>query len=693
MNDRPRRPEDEHDEIIEPIDFRPSTAEQWRAPSRLLRPWLLASVGGLALLALVAVFLVTARPVLLTFSPEAEAVDVSGGLTLPVGGRILMRRGQYQVTAQREGYHPIDESFDVVRGEENVFAFEFRPLPGLLEVFSEPMSGARVLVNDADVGVTPLAGLELEAGSYDIVIEAARYLPEQQVLEITGRGERQTLTATLEPAWAEISLSTEPAGAEITLADGSVIGSTPATFELLQGAHVLTAKLDGYKAWQQELEVLAGQDQPLDPVQLERADGLLMISSEPTAAAVTVDGNFQGRTPLEVQLAPGRSYQVDLFRPGYARVRREVRIVSGAEQRLAIDLPAELGDVRIDVEPADAILLLDGREQGRANQTLSLPAVAHAIEIRKEGYVPYRSSVTPRPGFPQEISLRLQTVEEARRASIKPVIRTAADQEMRLLRPGPFTMGASRREPGRRANEVLREVTLTRPFYLSTTEVTNSAFRKFAAGHDSGTWENHSLDDDAQPVVNISWQEAALFSNWLSERDGLPPAYLVRGNQIVGFDPQSTGYRLPTEAEWEWAARAREDGSQLRFPWGEAMPPPERFGNYADRAIANLLGRTIMGYTDGAIVSAPVGNYDANHQGLFDVGGNVAEWVNDFYAGSSEDLPSGVVDPLGPDGGEYHVIRGASWMHGTITELRLTFRDFGKDGRNDVGFRLARYLE
>jgi len=692
MNDHPRRPEDDHGEIIEPIDFRPASPDEWRAPTRL-RPALFVTVGVLAALALVAVFLVTARPVLLTFSPEADSVSVSGGVTLPVGERILMRPGSYRLQAEREGYHPLDERFELVRGEDTSFAFEFRPLPGLLDVVSEPVSGARVMVDGADVGVTPLEALEIEPGSYDIVIQADRYLPKQQALEIEGRGRSQSISATLEPAWVDISLVTEPEGAEISLADGTVLGTTPATFELLQGAHVLTAKLDGYKAWQQELEVVAGEDQELDPVRLERADGLLMISSRPAGATVTVDGNFQGRTPLEVQLAPGRAYQVDLFRPGHTRVRREVRIVSGAEQRLAVDLPAELGDIRIDVQPSDATVLVDGREQGRANQTLSLPAVAHAIEIRKEGYVAYRTSVTPRPGFPQEISLRLQTVEEARRAAIRPVIETAAGQEMRLLRPGTFTMGASRREPGRRANEVLREVTLTRPFYLATTEVTNAAFRKFAGGHDSGSWESNSLSGDRQPVVNISWQEAARFCNWLSEQDGLPPAYLVQGNRVVGFDPDSTGYRLPTEAEWEWAARVKDDGSQLRFPWGDSMPPPERFGNYADRSVANLLGRTIMGYTDGAIVSAPVANYGANHHGIYDLGSNVAEWVNDFYAGSSEDLPSGVVDPLGPDGGEYHVIRGASWMHGTITELRLTFRDFGRDGRNDVGFRIARYLE
>ncbi len=692
MSDLPKRPEDDHGEIIEPVEFRPAIPEEWRAPSRM-RPALFATIGLLAGLALIAVFLVTARPVLITFSPEADRFSVRGGFTLPVGERILMRPGSYQITAEREGYHTLDENFELIRGEDSLFVFEFRPLPGRLDVLSEPVTGARVLVDGADVGVTPLKDLALEPGSYDIVMQADRYLPKQQILEIEGRGRTQTLSASLEPAWASIRLETDPEGAEISLADGTVVGTTPATFELLQGVHELTVKLDGYKAWQQELEVVAGRDQELDPVRLERADGLLMISSRPAGATVTVDGNFQGRTPLEVQLAPGRGYQVDLFRPGYTRVRREVRIISGSEQRLAIDLPAELGDIRIDVEPADATVYVDGRENGEASQTLSLPAVAHAIEIRKEGYVAYRTSVTPRPGFPQEISLRLQTVEEARRASIRPVIETAVGQEMRLLRPGSFTMGASRREPGRRANEVLREVTLTRPFYLSTTEVTNAAFRKFAAGHDSGSWESHSLNGDNQPVANISWQEAARFSNWLSEQDGLPPAYLIRGNRVVGFDPDSTGYRLPTEAEWEWAARVKDDGSQLRFPWGDSMPPPERFGNYADRTIANLLGRTIMGYTDGAMVSAPVANYRPNHHGIFDLGSNVAEWVNDFYAGSSEDLPSDVVDPLGPDGGEYHVIRGASWMHGTITELRLTFRDFGRDGRNDVGFRIARYLE
>ena len=85
-----------------------------------------------------------------------------------------------------------------------------------------------------------------------------------------------------------------------------------------------------------------------------------------------------------------------------------------------------------------------------------------------------------------------------------------------------------------------------------------------------------------------------------------------------------------------------------------------------------------------------MGTFTANALGLYDMGGNVAEWTGDYYAIPERDT---VADPIGPAQGEYFVIKGSSWMHGTITDLRLTFRDYGVDGRQDVGFRLARYAE
>ena len=157
------------------------------------------------------------------------------------------------------------------------------------------------------------------------------------------------------------------------------------------------------------------------------------------------------------------------------------------------------------------------------------------------------------------------------------------------------------------------------------------------------------------------------------------------------MNPNAIGYRLPTEAEWAWVARTQPGSEeQLKFPWGQNMPPPDRHGNYADRAAAHVVGRVILGYNDNHTVSAPIATFESNVRGVYDLGGNVAEWVHDFY-----EIPKAkeATDPQGPAAGEFHVIRGSSWQHGSITDLRLSFRDYGIDARNDVGFRVARYAE
>jgi formylglycine-generating enzyme required for sulfatase activity len=234
-------------------------------------------------------------------------------------------------------------------------------------------------------------------------------------------------------------------------------------------------------------------------------------------------------------------------------------------------------------------------------------------------------------------------------------------------------------------------VRLERAFYIATTETTNAQFRQFLASHDSGQIQGNSLNREHQPVATISWQQAARFCNWLSAREGVSPFYQEDAGIIVGFNPDSTGYRLPTEAEWAFVARIEGDGER-RFAWGEAFPPTEQVVNVADNTSAFVTGRILNGYADGHIVSAPVGSYPPNHRGIFDLGGNVAEWVHDVYsipAPSSEEL----VDPMGAQRGDNYTVRGASWALSRLSELRLTYRDYGASGRDDLGFRIARYAE
>jgi len=118
----------------------------------------------------------------------------------------------------------------------------------------------------------------------------------------------------------------------------------------------------------------------------------------------------------------------------------------------------------------------------------------------------------------------------------------------------------------------------------------------------------------------------------------------------------------------------------------------EAIDNYADSSAKYLLPFTIAQYTDGHVVSAAVGSFAPNSKGLYNMGGNVSEWTNDYY---DIQIHRGapIVDPTGPQSGNRHVIRGASWALGSRSELRLSFRDAGYEGRLDVGFRIARYVD
>ena len=255
-----------------------------------------------------------------------------------------------------------------------------------------------------------------------------------------------------------------------------------------------------------------------------------------------------------------------------------------------------------------------------------------------------------------------------------------------------MTLGASRREQGRRANEKLRKVELKRPFYLSSTEVSNQQFQQFRRQHTSNHANGHTLNQRHQPVVSVTWTSAALYCNWLSEQQGLAPFYIEKDGEISAYDTQALGYRLPTEAEWAWAARWQK-GEMAKFPWGKSLVPAKKTSNIADASAANILPRVLRGYNDGFVVSAPVASLLANDKGLYDMGGNVAEWINDYYSLAVNASGSVEKDPVGPSKGQFKIVRGASWRHSGMTELRLSYRDYSDGARDDLGFRIARYAE
>jgi len=624
-------------------------------------------------------FIFTAKSVQLAFDPPEASASISGGFDLALGGVYVLREGKYEIHAHADGYEPLVAPIVIGEARNQSYSFALTPLPGRIDFDASPVT-AEVFVDGTSIGTTPLKAIDVAAGERKIGFRNARYQPKDLSVTIEGKRAEQAFSAVLVPNWATITTTSLPDGAAV-LVDEQEVGTTPGGIEVVAGVHELRLKHAGFKTWRTRLEVVAAQDQTLPNVQLEAADGLVTIVSKPAAAGVTVNGTFRGETPLELALTPGTRYDVRISRAGFETARRQVQLRPSEEQSMQVELAPLTGRVSIQAEPKNAEIFIDGVSHGTGSQTLTLPARPQSLEVRLPNYAPYSARFTPQPGLTQEINVRLLTVAQAHQLAMKPTTSAPNGQTLVLLSPAKFTMGSSRREPGRRANEVLRDVVLTRPFYLSTTEVTNAQYKKYDAKHDTGD----------QPVAKVTWLDAARYCNYLSERERLPAFYRIDDGKVVGINRSATGYRLPTEAEWEWAARTTPDGgAEKRFPWGDNFPPTARSGNYADRSAANLVGRVIFGYNDNQIVSAPVATFPADARGLFDIGGNVAEWVNDFYEIPNEQQQT---DPMGPDAGEYHVIRGSSWMNGTITELRLTFRDYGTDGRADLGFRIARFVE
>ncbi len=684
--------EQQQDEIITPIDFTPhdSSAEKFSfRPS----PIKVAISCVLLFFALTAWFVLSAKSVFIDAQPLGSIVEIQSPTAIKIGPRYLVLEGEYEISVSATGYYDVVTTITVGNAQAQTFQIQLLPLPGYLNLSSNT-EAATVFIDGEEIGLTPLSNIELAAGEHEVLVSKNRYEPIQQLIEIEGRQQQQSLSVDLLPAWANVTFSSSPAGATVTV-DGEDLGLTPLNAEILEGKHEVLIKLAAHKVWTEDLTVTARIDQSLPLIELEQADGLVLLQSTPSNAGVTLDGAYQGQTPLELTIAPGQSHELTFFLNGYEELRRDIQTQPDEEFALDVTLDPILSSVAILANPPDAELFINGESRGPANQTVELLAASQIIEIRAEGYVPFTQEFISRPGLEQQLNVSLITLEQERINNIRPMITSSNGQELKLLYPGNFVMGASRREAGRQANESLRSISLTKPYYLSLTEVTNDQFKRFDPEHSSGVIDRISLNNNNQPVVEVSWEQAALYCNWLSEQENLPLFYSVQNGRVVGVNLDSSGYRLPTEAEWAWAARVENDDdptSLLKFPWGSELPPPPNHGNYADLSSASILGRILINYNDSFVASAPVASFPPNANGFYDMGGNVAEWVHDYY-GTAIQLGNNIeVDPYGPESGTYHVVRGSSWAHGSVTELRLSYRDYSNESRDDVGFRIARTL-
>ncbi len=216
----------------------------------------------------------------------------------------------------------------------------------------------------------------------------------------------------------------------------------------------------------------------------------------------------------------------------------------------------------------------------------------------------------------------------------RPSILAEHGYRMVQIRPGSFSMGSPESEEGRDDDETQHTVKITRAFELGATEVTQGLWNSVMGSNPS----SFSSCGDTCPVAQVSWLDSVAFANKLSAKEGLEECYRISGETVTwpkGLACQ--GYRLPTEAEWEYAARAGGDTLYA--------------GSNDEYSVAR-------GMVDTGKNLHPVGSLAGNAWGLYDMSGNANEWTWDWYEKNYQSGSS--VDPIGPQSGSYRVIRGGS---------------------------------
>jgi formylglycine-generating enzyme required for sulfatase activity len=685
---------------VKPMAFEPRTAKPAAGSRRRGKRALIVLALPVMLLISAAWFVFTARQLEIKIEPPPEKTTIRGGFLTPrLGAAYLLRPGAYQLHAVRRGYHDLKAEFQIGADRHQTLTFKMEKLPGRINLTThregepaESVTGTVVEIDGQAMGRSPLEAAEVPAGRRKVRLQAPLYKPRQDVITVAGEGQAQTFAFGLTPNWADVNFATTPPGAWVWVGRRR-LGQTPLTVAVEAGRHHVYFRREGYKPAETRIRVTAEQPLVVAPLELERFEGRLFVTSRPRGANVTVGNAFYGQTPLDITLPPDREHVVRISEPGYKTALHRIAVASGVKTSVAADLVPRRGRVRFSVTPSDARLLVDGQPYGKVPPALDLLAVTHQIVVGKDGYRDYRTQVTPRPGHTLELRIDLKRPYET---DVAGIIKAPNGYRLKLIQPAEavFQMGTSRRTPGRRANETLRDIRLRHPFYMGLKEVTNREFREFEHAHETGIFENYSLNRDAQPVAQVTWEQAAAFCNWLSQEEGLPRAYEdKKGGGLKPVIPMNHGYRLPTEAEWAFCARVDAAGRVTKYPWGDQFPPPDKTDNLADKSAQAILQLFLENYQDGHPVAAPPGSLAPNHRGLFDLGGNVSEWCHDYYQIYPYAQGKVAVDPSGPATGRHHVIRGGSWKQASIQTLRAAYRNYQEDKHMDLGFRICRYVK
>ncbi len=659
-------------------------AELLRAKARQRRLYILVGLtlfcAAIFTLAVIAFSNGTAIEIHPQEAKDSAIVRVSGGLGAAIGNTAYSLRSQPSIEVSAAGFKPLRKTL-LASETGGTISVTLAELPGHLNVKTNPASDkTRWYIDGKMTVIAKELQQALFSGEHRIEIDSP-YYRKNRFSVLMQRDKTLNRSVDLAAISGQLAIRTTPAGASVQI-NGEPIGLSPVSRNREGGMYRISITHDDYQTISEDVEITNSEPLIERNYRLALKQAYVRISLSPTGGVLLLNGN-KVALPVEKLAVPARAKNtLTYLKNGYFSQSRRISIAPEVEKQISFHLKPEIGVVNIRSQP-NATVMIDGKNMGRTPLLIKLPALTHRIELRRNGYRTYKKTVTPNSQSTQRINAVLRTELQARLAESPRQYSNSLGIALKLFKPNDtFVMGAPRYEKGQRANEFLRTVKLTKPFYVGKYEVTVGQFSTF----------KQSRGAKKNPVTSLSWIEAAEFCNWLSLREKLTPFYQISGGRLRGVNVTADGYRLPSEAEWEWLARKAAKPKQSKFTWGDDTTIAKNSGNIADESAKGKTAHYVPNYSDGHAGIAPVGSYPAEKTGLYDLTGNVSEWVHDVYSLIPPVGQQTETDPLGARTGDTHTVKGSNWRSGTITELRASFREGAKAGRDDIGFRIARYV-
>lgn len=560
-----------------------------------------------------------------------------------------------------------------------------RPFPAKLIATTTPLlPDVHWYLNDTFVAQAPELNIEVNPGQYRI---SARHPHFESVAQETRLEHQQSyeIEFPLAPIQGQLGITSNPEGASVQL-NSEPVGETPLELTVDAGTHEVSISYQGYTTRTDTVDISRDEREVNRHYQLGVANSTVTIALSPTDGTLTVDNLVVPVSEtVNISLPVNSRHTVLYSKPGYRAQIVEFTVKLDSSNYIRIDLQPVYGLVEVNSDPV-AEVSLGERSIGQTPLQFELQTFPQTITVSRSGYVSESRTITADENSTQVVNVTLETVQDYRLRTSPADYTNSIGMEFKLFKqPDSITLGSHVSEQGRRANEFMREIRLTRPFYAGVHEVTIGQFEQFRT-------PGQPVSGDRLPITGIQWSDAARFCNWLSKKDGFQPVYKFSGNEVVASDADANGYRMLTEAEWEWLARKAGKFKQSIFPWGDSMTVPPNSGNLADESAKGKVESYIPQYNDRQPGASVIGLYQPNPVGIHDLVGNVSEWTHDSYSLVPPVGNEVEIDPFDSSVSKWHTVKGSSWRSARLGDLRAASRH-GSSGISDViGFRVARYL-